>query len=77
MPTYDFKCRDCGKVSELMLTGPADNRQLACNSCGSHKLERLISAPNVLKGQHDHADGVRCCGRTEQCDQPPCSCHEH
>lgn len=78
MPKYDFKCLECGNVSEFTLSVSSDS-MVACPSCGSNKMKRMISAPNVLGGrhEHDHAGGVRCCGRTEQCGEAPCSCHEH
>lgn len=79
MPIYDFKCRDCGGVSELLLLSPSENRKPACQSCGSHDLERLVSAPNLL---HNAANsGATCCGRAERCETPPCStgggCRRH
>ncbi|ABD09386.1 conserved hypothetical protein [Rhodopseudomonas palustris HaA2] len=42
MPLYGFHCTDCDKDSEL-LVGFADKPR--CPSCGSRKMERLISRP--------------------------------
>ncbi|MBE9514283.1 MAG: zinc ribbon domain-containing protein [Chloroflexi bacterium] len=49
MPIYDFRCRECGKVSEIFLRG-ADGQVTRCPDCGSDNLGRLISA--VLYGQN-------------------------
>jgi putative FmdB family regulatory protein len=79
MPIYDFKCQECGNVSEFLLSSPPDNKKLACQSCGSQNLERLISAPTLLRNVTN--SGTTCCGRTERCETPPCStggqCRRH
>jgi len=69
VPIYDFRCRDCGKVSEIFLR---DAGQVArCPDCGSDNMERLISASYMIKSAP--APGTTCCGRTERCETPPCS----
>ena len=70
MPIYDFRCRECGNVSEVLLRD-ADKR-VRCTNCGSENMERLISASHVVKTDVP-APGNTCCGRTERCDTPPCS----
>lgn len=72
MPIYDFRCQKCGKMSEFLLASSSDRRTLAFASCGSQNLERLISAPRLLRGGAN-APGTTCCGRTERCETPPCS----
>jgi putative FmdB family regulatory protein len=74
MPIYDFKCQECGKVSEFLLSSPPDSKKLACQSCGSQNLERLVSAPTLLRNVTN--SGATCCGRTERCETPPCSTGE-
>jgi putative FmdB family regulatory protein len=80
MPIYDFRCQECGKVSEFLLSSSSDSRTLDCPICGSQHLERLISAPSLLRDKAN-APGTTCCGRTERCETPPCStdeeCHRH
>ena len=80
MPIYDFRCQECGKVSEFLLSSSSDSRTLDCPGCGSQHLERLISAPSLLRDEAN-APGTTCCGRTERCETPPCStgegCHRH
>jgi putative FmdB family regulatory protein len=80
MPIYDFRCQECGKVSEFLLSSSSDSRTLDCPGCGSQHLERLISAPSLLRDKAN-APGTTCCGRTERCEMPPCSsgegCHRY
>ena len=72
MPIYDFRCRECGEVSEFLVTSFSDGSTLACSACGSRNLERLISAPTLLKNSIN-APGKTCCGLEERCESPPCS----
>jgi putative FmdB family regulatory protein len=41
MPTYDFECLDCGKVSEFTIRINA--QAPPCPSCDSMKMKRLIA----------------------------------
>ncbi|MEW6142113.1 MAG: FmdB family zinc ribbon protein [Chloroflexota bacterium] len=80
MPTYDYRCLNYGEVSEFVISSDSSKSELSCPACGGHRLERLISAPNLLKGGPIHS-GTTCCGRTERCETPPCStgggCRRH
>jgi putative FmdB family regulatory protein len=80
MPIYDFKCQECGKVSEFLLSSPSDGKKPACPGCGSQNLERLISAPRLLKHSSGNS-GATCCGREERCVTPACvtgeECRRH
>ena len=43
MPIYDYRCNQCGKVSEVLVRSPhADG--VKCPVCGSQTVERIISA---------------------------------
>lgn len=42
MPLREYKCLDCGHVQENLERTPADTLT-QCVSCGSGKLERIIS----------------------------------
>lgn len=71
MPIFDYKCQECGEVSEIFVN-QADNKSIICPICGSEKMERLISASYLLQTE-TRAPGRTCCGRTEHCETPPCS----
>ena len=74
MPIYEYKCRSCGQVSEVLVHG-SDAGNSVCPGCGSHDLERLLSAPSLVM-EKGKPSGSTCCGRTERCDKPPCSSGE-
>jgi putative FmdB family regulatory protein len=79
MPIYDYKCRACGKVTEIFNPGYDEQNTPTCPDCGSRNLERVLSAPVLLKNAAP--SGKTCCGREERCEKPPCStgerCHRH
>jgi putative FmdB family regulatory protein len=78
MPIYEYMCRSCGHVSEVLAHGFFSPRNPECPQCGS-EMERLITTPALIKNPGNK--GTTCCGREERCEQPPCStgngCHRH
>ncbi len=67
MPIYEYKCEDCGTVTEV-LTGPGDGAP-TCEECGSHSVSRLLSA---------FAVGGKSCTGVGMCERrpegPPAEC---
>ncbi|MBT8493478.1 MAG: zinc ribbon domain-containing protein [Deltaproteobacteria bacterium] len=50
MPIYEYKCPECGAVSEIMHS-MSDESVRSCEACGNQGLERLISRTSfALKG---------------------------
>ena len=70
MPIYEYKCGECGKVSEI-LQRTAEG-EVKCPSCSSENMSRLFSASYMIKSDAAES-GTTCCGRTERCEMPPCS----
>ena len=72
MPIYDYKCQDCGEISEIFLQGVDNAKSIACPVCGSEMMEKLFSASYLLQTE-TRAPGKTCCGKAERCETPPCS----
>lgn len=70
MPIHDYECKECGKISELLLRN-SDNAA-RCPQCGSMNMEKKVSASYAIK-MDTRAPGTTCCGRAERCEEPPCS----
>jgi putative FmdB family regulatory protein len=71
MPIYEFKCGDCGAVTEVLLRG-GDADPPRCQECGSPQVRKLISTFNSMS-RGPVSGGSTCCGRDERCEAPPCS----
>ena len=41
MALYEYKCKDCGEITELLVLSDSD--KLSCKKCGSENLEKLLS----------------------------------
>lgn len=74
MPIYEYKCNDCGEISEFLIGVGQGEAEIKCNSCGSKKLEKIFSQAFIARGGRmtGSSGGKTCCGRTERCDTPPC-----
>lgn len=42
MPIFEYRCRDCGKLSEHLVFSGGDAP--VCTTCGSANLEKLLSS---------------------------------
>lgn len=77
MPIFDFKCKECGGVSEILVRGNM-NQNVRCPTCGSSSMEKLVNTSYAIR-MNSPSHGSTCCGREERCDKPPCSsdhgCH--
>ena len=66
MALYEYKCKDCGKVSEILVF--ADDFIPECRFCGSKNLEKLLStfavsmAPSSSPGPMPSCPSGGCCG---------------
>jgi len=78
MPIFEYKCNDCGAVTEELVGVGSDRAQPQCSECGSTDLHKLISAAAVQVKGTRHASaiacgrGQTCCGRDVPCAQRPC-----
>jgi putative FmdB family regulatory protein len=70
MPIYDYRCRECGRVSEIFLRSWNDEPR--CPHCDSESIKKLPSASYTMKIGRG-GGGTTCCGSKERCETPPCS----
>jgi putative FmdB family regulatory protein len=68
MPIYEYKCSNCEAVSEIFTNIGGHSDPLACKSCGSANLEKLLSAASI--GTAD--GGQSSCSPKEKCYTPSC-----
>ena len=72
MPIYEYRCTQCGEVSEILVGVASDDEVLTCKHCGSSDMEKILSVSS-FSFSDNRAPGATCCGRDERCDSPPCS----
>lgn len=80
MPIYEYQCKPCGQISEVLVHSFFSPPSPKCPGCG-HDMERRLSSPSLVVKEGKHS-GTTCCGREERCEKPPCSttggrCHRH
>ncbi|OGG04697.1 MAG: hypothetical protein A3F83_13000 [Candidatus Glassbacteria bacterium RIFCSPLOWO2_12_FULL_58_11] len=46
MPIYEYRCKSCGKVIEVLESSAADGKHV-CPKCGNSRMERIFSAFGV------------------------------
>jgi putative FmdB family regulatory protein len=68
MPIYEYKCSNCGEVSEIFTNIGGHSDPLACKSCGSTNLEKMLSAASI--GTADSSQSS--CSSKEKCYTPSC-----
>lgn len=73
MPIYEYKCQDCGKVTEVFVRSINERVDLSCPDCQSKNLQKIFSTPSAVVMGGLTRQGMTCCGRNERCDTPPCS----
>jgi len=76
MPVFEYRCKSCGSVSEILVLPGEGVPSLKCEKCGNTFLEKLLSAPAI--SIHDNTIGDNgcdrespCCGRETPCNVRP------
>lgn len=64
MPLYEYKCRDCEHVFELLVGKTVPEKTPLCPKCGSDRCDRLFSAFAAAVGKSGSAPS---CGRAGSC----------
>ena len=51
MPIYEYRCKKCGKQTEVLMRSSSDKQPTRCAECGG-RLEKLFSSPAIqFKGE--------------------------
>ncbi|MDH4270351.1 MAG: zinc ribbon domain-containing protein [Candidatus Aminicenantes bacterium] len=72
MPLYEYRCRDCGRVTEVLVRSQSPETDVRCPGCGGNNLLKIVSQPAVISVSPSLA-AETCCGKSDRCDSPPCS----
>jgi putative FmdB family regulatory protein len=77
MPIYEYRCRSCGKVSEIFKGIGDKDDPLQCAYCSSKDLEKLLSPASFsFTGGLSDGEGPRCCESAVSCANPKHCCEK-
>lgn len=64
MPIYEYRCAECGSVTEFLVGMGQSPEKALCSSCGGSRLEKIMSATAISVGTDtsDAPGGSTCCG---------------
>lgn len=51
MPIYEYECKACGQISEILMRTLREPQELHCPRCNSVELARLVSRPGLIRSQ--------------------------
>ena len=51
MPIYEYRCTQCGKISEFLVGIGSEDTELKCRHCGSEELVKMISTSFVREAR--------------------------
>ena len=58
MPIYEYRCEDCGKISEFLLMRIDGKFKPQCKRCESKKMSRVLSRVRVLRSEESRMEGL-------------------
>jgi putative FmdB family regulatory protein len=58
MPIYEFRCEDCGKISEFLLIKAEEVFIPQCKRCKSKKMSRVLSRVRVIRSEESRMESL-------------------
>ena len=58
MPIYEYRCKDCGKISEFLLMRTDDAFVPQCKRCKSKKMSRVLSRVRVIRSEENRMESL-------------------
>ena len=58
MPIYEYRCQECGKISEFLLMRIDEKFTPECKRCKSKKMSRVLSRVRVLRSEESRMEGL-------------------
>ncbi len=73
MPLFEYRCKKCGAVTEVLVRRPADEDNVRCDACNSAKVAKMLSAAAVSV-KHAPSCGLDapCHGEESRCKSSMC-----
>jgi putative FmdB family regulatory protein len=58
MPIYEYRCQDCGRISEFLLMKSDEIFVPQCTRCKSKKMSRVLSKVRVIRSEESRLEGL-------------------
>jgi putative FmdB family regulatory protein len=58
MPIYEFRCDDCGKISEFLLIKTDEAFIPQCKRCRSKRMSRVLSKVRVIRSEESRLESM-------------------
>jgi putative FmdB family regulatory protein len=58
MPIYEYRCEDCGKISEFLLMKSDEIFVPQCKKCKSKKMSRVLSRVRVIRSEEGRMESL-------------------
>ena len=58
MPIYEYRCDDCGKISEFLLMRIGETFTPQCKKCKSNKMSRVLSKVRVIRSEENRMESL-------------------
>jgi putative FmdB family regulatory protein len=58
MPIYEYRCKDCGRVSEFLLIKTNEIFSPQCKRCKSKKMSRVLSRVRVIRSEESRVESL-------------------
>jgi putative FmdB family regulatory protein len=58
MPIYEYRCEDCGKLSEFLLIKTDEIFVPRCKKCKSKKMSRVLSRVRVVRSEESRMESL-------------------
>lgn len=58
MPIYEYRCEDCGRVSEFLLLKSDEVFIPQCKRCKSKKMSRILSRIRVIRSEESRLESL-------------------
>ncbi len=58
MPIYEYRCEDCGRISEFLLIRTDQTFVPQCKRCKSKKMSRVLSRVRVVRSEESRMESL-------------------
>ncbi|MCJ7641601.1 MAG: zinc ribbon domain-containing protein [Desulfobacterales bacterium] len=58
MPIYEYRCEDCGKISEFLIIKTGEAFLPQCKRCKSKKMSRILSRVRVVRSEESRIESL-------------------